>query len=114
MTYFQVKQNKYNAKTSIYKNLSYDSKKEAGYAAELDLRVMAHDIKSWTRQIKIPLDVGKYHICNYYIDFVITHNDDSIEYVEVKGFETAVWKLKWKLFEALYGEDPNVTLTVVK
>ncbi len=105
---------KYGASKSQYNGITYHSKKEAGYAAELDLRVISRDIKSWERQIKIDISVNGYHICNYYIDFVIIHNDCSVEYVEVKGFETEVWRLKWKLFEALYSKIPNVTLTVVK
>ena len=48
-------------------------------------------------------------------NFKITHNDGGIEYVEVKGFETEVWRLKWKLFEALIREiDPGAEITVYK
>ena len=115
MVYYQKRQNKYNAKSTIYNGISYHSIKEAAYAQELDLRVKAKDIKSWDRQIKISLDVNGYHICNYYIDFKIIHNDKSVELVEVKGFVTEVWRLKWKLFEAIYSEEhPEITLTVVK
>jgi hypothetical protein len=106
--------NKFGAKRQEYGGKQYHSKKEAGYASELDLRVRAGDIKSWERQKRIALDVNGYHITNYYIDFVVTHNDGSIEYVEVKGFETDVWRMKWALFEALYSGQPDVRLTVVK
>lgn len=112
--YYQRKQNKYNAKSNVYNGQIYHSKKESAYAAELDLRLKAKEIKSWDRQVKISLDVNGYHICNYYIDFVIKHNDNSTEYVEVKGYETDVWRLKWKLFEALYGDKKNIKLSVVK
>lgn len=117
MTYFQIKQNKYNNQSSIYNGISYHSKKEAAYAQELDLRVKAKDIKSWKRQEKIELKVNGEQIANYYIDFVITHNDKTKEYVEVKGFETGVWRLKWKLFEAIYGkkfERKGWKMSVVK
>lgn len=106
--------NKFGAKSSSYNGILYHSKKEAGYAAELDLRLKAGDIKAVQRQVKIDLVVNGYHITNYYIDFVITHNDDLNEYIEVKGFETPEWKLKWKLFEALFGNQPNTKLTIVK
>ena len=106
---------KYHNSTKIYGGLTYDSIKEAQYAEDLDWRVKGKDIKSWERQIKIALDVNGYHICNYYVDFKITHNDGGIEYVEVKGFETEVWRLKWKLFEALINEiDPGAEITVYK
>ena len=87
------------------------SKKEAQYAYELDLRVKAKDIKSWERQVKIDICVNGIHICNYYMDFVITHNDGSEEYVEVKGFATDVWILKAKLFRATY---PDRKYTVIR
>ena len=106
---------KYGAKSHIYEGISYHSKKEAGYAAELDLRKKASDIKGWERQIKISLDVNGYHICNYYVDFLITHMDGQKEFVEVKGFETPEWQLKWRLFEALHETIlPGSSLLVVK
>ena len=106
-SYFTNKKQEYN------KSL-YDSKFEAGYAAELDLRLKAKQIKGWERQIKIPLDVNGYHITNYYIDFVVYHLDGITEYVEAKGYMTEVWKMKWKIFEALYSEKPDVKLTIVQ
>ncbi len=113
--YRVIKQkNKYSAIKKEYKGGLYMSRKEARYAQELDLLLHAHKIKSWRRQVKIPLDNNGYPICNYYIDFEITHNDDLVEFVEVKGFETEVWKLKWKIFESIYGRNPNYKLTIVK
>ena len=92
----------------------YHSKKEAGYAHQLEMRKASGDIKEVERQVKISLDVNGYHIANYYIDFVVTHNDGRREYIEVKGFETPEWRLKWKLFEALYGKEKDVILTIEK
>jgi hypothetical protein len=97
-----------------YNGVSYQSKKECAYAQELDLRKRAGDIKSWVRQVKIDLTVNGKHITNYFIDFLIMHNDDSFEYVEVKGYETEEWKLKWKIFNILYENIPNTKLTLVK
>ena len=103
-----------NAKKAKYNNYIYDSNFEADYAAELDLLLKAGEIKKWERQVNIPLEVNGYLICNYKIDFIVYHNDDIIEYVEIKGIAFPVWKLKWKIFEALYGDKPNVKLTVIK
>jgi hypothetical protein len=89
-----------------------DSKFEAGKAQELELLKKAKEIKDFREQVKIPLIVNGYNIANYYFDFEIEHNDGSIEYIETKGYATDVWKLKWKLFEALYGDKPDVKLTV--
>lgn len=111
----RFKRNKYGAKSTQYGGVYYHSKFEAAYAKELDWRLKAKDIKSWERQVKISLDVNGKHICNYFIDFKVIHNDDSVEYVEVKGFETDVWRLKWKLFEAIFNEiEPGAVLSIVK
>lgn len=117
MTYTQKSGNKYHSITNQYNGITYHSKLESAYAQELDIRVKAGDIKSWDRQVKLDLKVNGQHICNYYIDFVIHHNDGTKEFIEVKGFETEVWRLKWKLFEALFDdfkEGPDDKMTVIK
>lgn len=106
--------NKYGSVGTEYGGKQYHSRKEAEYAAELDLRVKAGDIVGWDRQERMSLDVNGQHIANYYVDFTVQHKDGTTEYVEVKGFPTEVWRLKWKLFEALYSGRPDVKLTVVK
>ena len=102
------------AKKQTYNNYQYDSKFEAGYAVELDLKQKAKEITRWERQVKIPLIVNNFHICNYYIDFIVYYPNGLIEYVECKGYAMEVWKLKWKIFEALYSEKPGVKLTVIQ
>jgi hypothetical protein len=89
------------------------SKKEATKAFELDLLIKAGEILEWKRQVKISLDVNGYHICNYYVDFEVLWKDGTKEYVEIKGFETDLWRMKWRLFEALYS-DKGYKLTVEK
>lgn len=107
--------NKYHAKSSIYNGYNYASQFEAAYAAELDLRLKAKDIKAWRRQVRIPLEVNGFKICTYIIDFEIEHNDGSLELVETKGFETDVWRFKWRLTEAILSKErPEVKLTVIK
>lgn len=117
MVYFQKTYNKYGAKSTEYNGIRYHSKFEAGYAAELDLRVKAKDIKSWERQVKLDLKVNGQHITNYYIDFIVTYNDGSREFVECKGLEMEVWKMKWRILEATFDEfkkTPDDKLTVIK
>jgi hypothetical protein len=97
-------ENKYHAKRAEFNGEVYASKKEASYAWELEMRKKAKDIKDYRRQVRIPLDVNGYHICNYIIDFVVTENDNTETYTEVKGFSTSVWEFKWKLCEALLSE----------
>lgn len=102
------------AKKTEYNGCLYDSKFESEYAQELDVRRKAHDIKSWERQVRLALVVNDYVICTYKIDFIIHHNDSTTEYIECKGYPTPVWRLKWKLFCALYQEKSNVILSVIQ
>lgn len=99
-----MKRNKFNAQTASYNGYTYHSKKEASYAMELDWRVKAKEVRSWTRQHKFELYVNGNFICNYYIDFRAEMKDGSFEYIEVKGFETDVWRLKWRITESIFDE----------
>jgi len=118
MTYMQYSGNKYHAKSTQYAGQTYHSKLEAAYAAELDLRKKAGDIKDWERQVCLQLKINGENIAKYYIDFVILHNDGSKEYVETKGFETETWRIKWKILEATFDNEfkkhPDDRLTIIK
>jgi len=102
--------NKYGATRQTYGGFSYDSKMEAAYAEELDWLIKAKEVLRWDRQVKLELDVEGVHICNYFIDFRVYYSDGRIEYHEVKGFETDVWKIKWKLSHALYPDNNFVLI----
>ena len=102
--YFQKKGNKYNARTSFYNGVWYPSAKEAAYAAELDMRVRAGELREWKRQIPIDLIVNGYKIGRYTIDFLEIDKNGGEMWTEVKGAETEAFRLRWKLFDALYPE----------
>jgi len=91
----------------------WDSKFEASYAQELDLRKKAKDIIDWEAQVVLDLIVGDFKVCTYKIDFIVYY-DGITEYVECKGYPTPVWRLKWKLFEALYTKPGNRLLVVMQ
>lgn len=98
-----------------YNGMWFQSKLEANYAKQLDWRIMAGEVLEWKRQQKIEIKVNGVKICNYYIDFVVTLKDGSQQYIEVKGMEQEVWRLKWKLCMALKNEiAPGVEWIVVK
>lgn len=105
--------NKFRAIQTVYKGVKYHSKKEAAYASKLDLLKKAKKIKEWDRQLRIPLEVNGHKICTYIMDFVVTTNEDKTQYIEVKGYETQVWKLKWKLLQALF-KDSGIELIIEK
>jgi hypothetical protein len=107
--------NKYGAKKRTYNGIHYDSGLEAQCAMELDMKLKAGEIKAVDRQVKLSLTAHGKHICNYFIDFIVTHNDDTREYLEVKGMKLPVWVLKWKMLEAqLEEEEPGAIMTVYK
>ena len=108
--FYQRSRNKYGAKSKIYNGRSYMSKGEAGYAWELEQRRKNGEIEEIKPQFKLSLDVNGFHICNYYVDFLVILPDGSKELHEYKGFETDLWRLKWKLTEALYGEEYKLVL----
>ena len=105
------KVSKYGSRKKEYNGFIYASAFEAKYAAELDWRKRAGDVKDWDKQVTFNLTVNKVLICKYIIDFVVTNIDDSKEYIETKGFETRDWKIKRKLFKALY---PGLKYKVIK
>jgi hypothetical protein len=99
-----------------YNGVTYDSLLETRYAIKLDLRVAAGDIRSWRRQIPFVLYSGRPEslsaiVCEIRVDFAITHNDGHTEYVECKGMDTDLYRLKAKMFAACY---PEITITMVR
>jgi hypothetical protein len=110
--FYQRRGSKYGNKTKEYGSRIYHSKKEAAYAHDLAMLQKAGEIIEIVPQFRLSLDVNGYHICNYIVDFMVTTRDGSVELHEVKGFETDIWRMKWKLAEALYGD--KYKLIVIK
>jgi len=90
----------------------FDSKFEYAKYVELDLMKKAGHIKSFETQIPLLLTAHDHVICTYIMDFVIYHHDGSMELLEVKGWGTEVWRLKWKMLEAMCANDTDIKLTV--
>jgi hypothetical protein len=100
------KKNKYGAKSTTYTSAihgtrTFHSKKEAGFCENLDWLLQAGEIKTYSLQHKIEIRIHGKLWANYYIDFRVVDKHDQIKYIEVKGFETEVWRLKWKALEIL-------------
>ena len=93
----------------MYRKVLYHSKKEAEHAMELDSLLLKKKILGWHGQVDLDLVVNGVHVCKAVVDFVVIHLDGKEEYVEVKGFATALWKLKRKLINAVY---PDIKYTV--
>jgi len=107
--------NKYRAEKQSFGGRSYHSKKEADYAVQLAWLQKTGEIKEITPQYKIDIRVNGKHITNYFIDFRVEYTDGRVELIEVKGFVTDTWALKWRLTEALLDEiEPGAKLVLVK
>jgi hypothetical protein len=105
---------KYHAVRTNYNGVRYDSKREAQYAATLDMMRKARGsdrVFEWARQVPFPLRVNGHLICKLTLDFQVCYYDGRIEYHEVKGVETRDFKLRMKLFRALF---PDVIVRIIK
>lgn len=96
---------KYNAKQTELDGIKFSSKKEARYYSALKLRVAAGEVVFFLRQTPIHLPGNT----KYVVDFQEFHADGTVHFVDVKGMETATFKLKKKQVEALY----PITIEVV-
>lgn len=107
--------NKYNAKKVVVDGVQFDSKDESNYYLHLKELKELGKIKDFKLQPEYELQPkfinpkGKTILpIKYKADFLIFHNDGTQEVVDVKGFETADFKLKKKMFEYKY--DQSLTL----
>ncbi len=93
-----IPRHKYNAVRTEANGRTYDSKKEAEYAANLELKKRAGDVVFWLEQVPLKLPGGVVYRC----DFQEFRSDGTVAFVEVKGFENQTWKVKKRLVESLY------------
>ena len=111
---FIVKSKYKNVPRDYGGGVTYHSTKEARYARDLEVRIRAGEILGWERQVKVELYAYGTHICDYYVDFLVSYPNGEKEYVEVKGFSTPAFRLKWKLFCAqMNSSHPEIKLTIV-
>lgn len=100
-TEVQVKKNifhKFNARRTEHNGISYASKKEARYAQDLDLRVKAGEVIFYLRQVPLHLPGG----VRYLVDFLEFRSDGTVAFIEVKGLDLPMGKLKRKQAEEIY------------
>lgn len=96
---------KYNNRKTFYSGRTYDSKKEAKRAAELDILVRVGEITSWFPQPVFRITHNGVEICKYIADFKVVYPDGRVEYEDVKGVKTDIYRLKKKLVKAFYSID---------
>jgi hypothetical protein len=95
---------KYHNKKTVIDGITFDSKKEAQYYAELKLLQRAGEITAFERQVRYELQPGftyqgqKVRPIHYIADFVVTYNNGQQEVVDCKGMRTKDYILKSKMF----------------
>jgi hypothetical protein len=106
-----AKRSKYGSKITEYGGRKFHSAAEAKQAAELDLLLKCKQIISWDAQVPMPIRINGTYICTLILDFGVHETRGNFYYIETKGFETAIYRLKMKLLRATY---PNIDVRVVK
>lgn len=106
----RAKTSKYRAKPTTIDGIRFHSKKEADYYQKLKHRQEKGEISRFHRQILFDLPGGIKH----YVDFMVIKNvyagyldnpdlyELQIEYIEVKGRDTPLGKMKRKQCEQIY------------
>jgi hypothetical protein len=107
---------KYRAERVTVDDIRFDSKDEARYYMDLKKRKAAGEILNFELQPRYELQPSfkkngkKYQPIYYVADFLIYHNDGSLEVVDVKGMATPVAIQKRKEFDYHY---PDLKLSWV-
>lgn len=109
-----VKSKYRNEKVSL-DGKKFDSKAERDYYSSLLLLKRAGEVIDFKMQEEFVLQDGflrgkkKYRPIKYRADFVVKYKDRT-EVVDVKGFETQIYKMKRKMFLSRYPESVFVEI----
>jgi len=90
--------NKFSAVRTERDGWTFDSKKEARYYDTLKLLQKAGDVLFFLCQVPIRLPGKTKYVC----DFLVFYKGGIIEFVDVKGIQTNIFKLKKRQVESLY------------
>lgn len=96
----EAKPNKYHNHPTTVDGIRFDSKKEARYYEQLKIRKTLGEVAYWLRQVPVHLPGGS----RYVVDFLVFYTDADMapEYIDVKGRETQVFRLKKREIEHQY------------
>jgi hypothetical protein len=104
----QPKQNKMHVASKelrTYRGITFKSKKEASKCAELDLCKLAGEIKGYLMQVAftLPGKTKSGRPIRHYVDFAVIELDDRVSWIEMKGRDLELGRLKRVQVEELYG-----------
>jgi len=111
-TNFKEKKNKHNNKKVEIDNKIFDSQSEGNLYYDLKMQLRQGLIKDFRTQVKEELYAYGKHICDYYVDFLVEHNDGSKEYIEHKGQVTKDWRIKYKMLQAKYQNNKDIKVSI--
>lgn len=105
--------NKFANKKTVVDGMVFDSKKEAERWRQLALMEAAGEINDLQTQVRFPFVVNGQRVCSYVADFMYYDTRTLKRVVEdVKSPPTRknpTYRLKFKLFRALYGFEITET-----
>jgi len=101
--------NKYNNIKTVVDGIKFDSKREAYYYLYYKRLQETKIIGNLKLQTPIKFDIDGKHIFTYKADFEY-EDEYGHHYIDVKGVETPVFRLKKKLIEAKY----KIIIEIVK
>ena len=97
---------KFSAIRTELDGIKFDSKLEASYYQHLKLLQRAGEVVFFLRQTPLHLPGG----VKLVLDFQVFYTNGDIDFVDVKGMETLLFKSKKRIAEATY----PITINVVK
>lgn len=99
---------KYSAKAAEHDGYRFDSRMEGRYYEQLKTRQKAGEVVFFLRQVPFFLPGS----VKYVVDFVEFLADETVRFVDVKGFDTPMSKMKRKQVEALYPINIDIVTKV--
>lgn len=116
-----MKRNKYNARKTVIDGITFDSQKEAKFYIALKQMEKEGIVRDIELQPKFWLKIGDVDVkikskgypngrrASYRADFkYFDMNHQKMIYVDVKGFDTEVSRLRRAIVEAIYGIEIEV------
>jgi len=101
-----------NAKKTQYDNQTFDSKAELTYYKILKTLQKENKIIGFKRQVRFPLpDMDGGLRFSYTCDFVLTQNDSSKVYIEVKGRWMPGNKIRYAYWQIYYDKALTIVPT---
>lgn len=91
--------------------VKFASKGEARRYRELLLLQSAGEISGLALQVKFPLEVNGTRVAFYVADFVYDENGCKV-IEDFKGMETPMFRLKWKILQAMFAQSSKIVFRI--